>query len=127
MGRISLEIKSTCSTARSSSTNVTTVMGTSGATIADAFTRKVEPEVVRIQAAAAQAIQAANDYAYQAARGVNQAAIMALVVSMAVAVVVVFGALRWYVPSRADMDADHAEAKRMEGVIQMLKEHGGLA
>ncbi len=106
---------------------VTSIVETSGGAIAETFAQRVEPEVAKIKAAAVQATRAANTYVSQATRSVQQAMLAALGVTLGVVTLLVLAALFWWVPSRADMDADRAEVKRMNDVIQMLKAHGGLA
>ena len=107
--------------------SVTRIVSITGGAIADAFAARVEPEVAKIKAAAMQAARASNEYAAQATKSVNQAVVTALIVTLGVVTLLTLAAFNWYVPSRADIDADRAEVQRMEGVIQTLKERGGLA
>lgn len=95
--------------------------------MATAFANKTEPQVNAIGAAANEATLAANGYALTRKRSVYVPAAVAGVTALVVAAILAVAAVWWWVPARADIEAQRSEIKQMEETIATLKKDGGLA
>jgi len=107
--------------------SVTASLQERGEAMAKAFTQQIDPEVKRIQLAAHQALQVANDYVRHRNQTLSETVWVAFGVTIVVASMLVAAALWWWIPARADVEAQKAELQRMTDNIKELKERGGLA
>lgn len=103
------------------------VMDGLGGRVAGSFSEAVKPEIERISDAATRATQAAHEYVEQARHSYWKTAMLALTVSLVMAGALVAGALYWWIPARADVEAQKAEVARLTATVAQLKQQGGDA
>ncbi|MDQ2733539.1 MAG: hypothetical protein M3Y55_00800 [Pseudomonadota bacterium] len=96
-------------------------------TVAGAFSEAVRPDIEKISDAATRTTQAAHEFVEQARSSYWKTALMGLFVSLVVAGVLVAAGLYWWIPARADVEAQSAEVARLTATIAQLKKQGGEA
>ena len=103
------------------------VMDGIGGKVAGDFSEAVRDDILKISDAATRATQASHDYVEHARHSYWKTALLALVVSLVMAGVLVAAALHWWVPARADVEAQRTEAARLTATIAQLKQQGSDA
>lgn len=103
------------------------VMDGIGGKVAGDFSEAVRGDIEKISDAATRATQASHDYVEHARHSYWKTALLALVVSLVMAGVLVAAALYWWIPARADVEAQKAEAARLMATVAQLKQQGGDA
>lgn len=107
--------------------DVKEVMDGIGGKVAGAFSEAVRDDIEKINDAATRATQASHEYVEHARHSYWKTALVAWFVSLAVAGVLVTAALYWWVPARAEVEAQNAEVARLTAAVAQLKQHGGDA
>ncbi len=107
--------------------DVQQVMDGMGGKVARDFREAVKDDIEKINDAATRATQAAHEYVERARKADWATILAALFVSLSVAGILVAGALNWWVPARADVEAQKAEVARLTATIAQLKQQGGQA
>jgi len=103
------------------------VMDGLGSKVAGDFGEAVRDDIGKINEAANRATQAAHEYVEQTRRSYWKTALLALVVSLAMAGALVTAALYWWIPARADVEAQRAEVAHLTAAVAQLKQQGGDA
>ena len=103
------------------------VMDGIGGKVAGDFSETVRGDIEKISDAATRAMQASHDYVERARRSDWTTVLGAAFVSLAVAGILVAAALYWWIPARADVEAQKAEVARLTATVAQLKQQGGDA
>lgn len=107
--------------------DVKQVMNDIGGKVAGDFSAAVKDDIEKINDAATRATQASHDYVEKARGSDRTTVLLASFISLAMAVVLVTAALFWWIPARADVEAQKAEVARLTATVAQLKQHGGNA
>lgn len=98
-----------------------------GGKVAGDFSEAVRGDIEKISDAATRATQASHHYVEHARHSYWKTALLAWVVSLGTAGVLVAAALYWWIPARAEVEAQKAEVTRLTAAVAQLKQHGGDA
>ena len=105
--------------------DVRALMNGMGSTVAGVFSDAVKTDLEKINNAATWATKASDDYAKRVRRSYWATALVASGVIVATVAVLVGAAFYWWIPARADLEAQRAERERLTAVIAQLKQQGG--
>ena len=107
--------------------DVKRVMDGLGGKVAGDFSQAVREDIGKINDAATRATQASHDYVEKARGSDITTVVLASSISLATGVVLATAALVWWIPARADVEAQKSEVARLTAAVAKLKQQGGDA